>query len=84
MSMGKALTGLRDLHDLTQAGLARKIGMSRQHVCDVEKGRRFVSPAKAAEIARRLGHPEAYFVRLALQDTVSQGGLSYRVLIEAA
>jgi transcriptional regulator with XRE-family HTH domain len=82
--MGAALAGLRDLHDLSQADLARRIGMSRQHVCDIEKRRRFVSPAKAAEIARRLGHPEAYFVKLALQDIVNHDGLKYKVNVEAA
>jgi transcriptional regulator with XRE-family HTH domain len=82
--MGAALAGLRDLHDLTQVELARRVGMSRQHICDIEKHRRFVSPAKAAEIAKRLGHPEAYFVKLALQDIVNHDGLKYKVNVEAA
>jgi len=84
LSMGAALAGLRDLHALTQTELARRIGMSRQHICDIEKRRRFVSPAKAAEIAKRLGHPEAYFVKLALQDIVNHDGLKYTVNVEAA
>lgn len=84
MSFGMALAGLRALHGLTQVAMARRIGMSKQHLCDIEKERRFVSPAKAAAIARRLGHPEAAFVRLALQDTVNQGGLKYKVELEAA
>jgi transcriptional regulator with XRE-family HTH domain len=84
LSLGKALAALRDLHDLSQVDLARKIGMTKQHICDIEKRRRFVSPAKAADIARRLGHPEAYFVRLALQDAIDQEGLPFRVSLEAA
>jgi transcriptional regulator with XRE-family HTH domain len=84
LSMGAALAGLRDLHDLTQVELARRVGMSRQHICDIEKHRRFVSPAKAAEIAKRLGHPEAYFVKLALQDIINHDGLKYKVNVEAA
>jgi transcriptional regulator with XRE-family HTH domain len=84
LSMGNALVGLRELYGFTQVELARKVGMSKQHICDIEKSRRFVSPAKAAEIARRLGHPEAYFVKLALQDVVNHDGLKYRVNVEAA
>ena len=84
LSIGAALAGLRDLHDLTQVELARRIGMSKQHVCDIEKGRRFLSPSKAAEIAKRLGHPEAYFVKLALQDLINHDGLKYKVNVEAA
>ena len=84
MSLGKALIGLRHLYDLSQTELARKSGLSKQHICDIEKGRRFVSPAKAAEIARKLGHPEAYFVKLALQDRVNHDGLKYKVTLETA
>ena len=84
LSFGAALAGLRDLHGLTQTELARRLGMSRQHVCDLEKHRRFVNPAKAAEIAKRLGHPEAYFIKLALQDIVNHDGLKYTVNVEAA
>ena len=84
LSMGTALVGLRGLHGLTQVELASRVGMSKQHICDIEKGRRFLSPAKAAEIAKRLGHPEAYFVKLALQDIISHGGLKYKVTVEAA
>jgi transcriptional regulator with XRE-family HTH domain len=84
LSLGQALAGLRDLHGVSQTELARMSGLSRQHVCDIEKGRRFVSPAKAAAIARKLGHPEAYFIRLALQDSINQGGLKYKVQLEAA
>ncbi|MDX2145856.1 MAG: helix-turn-helix transcriptional regulator [Rhodospirillaceae bacterium] len=84
LSLGQALTGLRELHGLSQTALARMSGLSKQHVCDIEKGRRFVSPVKAAALARKLGHPESYFVRLALQDSINQGGLKYKVLLEAA
>ena len=84
MSFGLALVALRELYELSQVELAKKVGMSKQHICDIEKERRFVSPPKAASIARKLGHPESYFVRLALQDLINQDGLKYRVILEAA
>ncbi len=85
MSFGKALTALRSLYDLSLVELSKKVGMSKQHICDIEKERRFVSIEKAAEIARKLGHPAGgYFVRLAIQDQVRHSGLRYKVSLEDA
>jgi DNA-binding XRE family transcriptional regulator len=53
-------------------------------VCDLEKGRRFPSPKLAAKYARILGHDEALFVRLALQDQVRKAGLKLEVKVKAA
>jgi transcriptional regulator with XRE-family HTH domain len=69
---------------MTLAEFAGRLGVSRQNLCDVEHGRRSVSPARAAEWARALGHSEAQFVRLALQDQISQAGLKLRVSVDAA
>jgi hypothetical protein len=38
----------------------------RQYLCDVEKGRRRVSPEQAAKFAAAFGHPPNVLVRLAL------------------
>ena len=84
LTLGKALEGLRLGEDQSLAGFGRRIGLSAQKLCDLEKGRRHVSPERAAQIARKLGHPEAVFVRLALQDLVDAGGLRFKVQVEAA
>ncbi|MSO72567.1 MAG: XRE family transcriptional regulator [Rhodospirillaceae bacterium] len=84
MTFGKALMGLRELYALSQGEMGKRVGLSKQHVCDIEKERRSVSPAKAATIARKLGHPEAYFVRLALQGRINHDGLKFKVSLEAA
>jgi plasmid maintenance system antidote protein VapI len=59
--------GLRVGDDLTQAAFARSLGVSRQYLCDVEEGRRLVSPDQAARFARAFGHPPNVLVELALQ-----------------
>lgn len=84
LSFGLAVEGLRIRDALSQAVLAKRIGISRQYLCDVEKGRRAVSPEQAARFAKAFGHPPAVLVQLALQDAVRAGGLKLKVSVEAA
>ena len=49
------------------------------HLCDIEKGRKVVSPERAARFARVLGRSAEQFVRLSLQGLVDQAGLKMRV-----
>ncbi len=84
LSFGEAVESLRARDEITQAALAKKIGISRQYLCDVEKGRRLVSPEQAARFAKAFGHPPSLFVQLALQDSVRASGLKLRVAVEVA
>jgi len=59
---------------LSQAAFARKLGVTRSYLCDLEKNRKTVSPAKAAKFARLLGYSEQQYVRLALQDALKRAG----------
>jgi len=68
---------------MSQVEFAKKLGISKQHLCDIEKGRKFVSPERAARFAKILGHSGQSFVALALQDIVNQGGLKLKVSVEA-
>jgi len=70
--------------EMSQVEFAKKLGISKQHLCDIEKGRKFVSPARAAKFAKILGHSERSFDALALQDVVNQGRLKLKVTVEAA
>lgn len=84
LTLGMALESLRRGEELSQTEFARKLGLSSQKLCDIEKGRRQVSPERAAQFARQLGHPIEVFVRLALQDQVNEGGLKLKVSVEVA
>jgi transcriptional regulator with XRE-family HTH domain len=84
LTFGAAVEALRIGDEISQAAFARKLGVSRQYLCDVEKGRRLVSPEQAARFARAFGHPPNVLVRLALQDAVSAGGLKLKVRVDAA
>jgi transcriptional regulator with XRE-family HTH domain len=84
LTLGKVVRGVREGEELTLEAFAKKLGVSRQNLCDVEKGRKGVSPERAARWARLLGYPEAQWVRLALQAELDAAGLKYRVEIAAA
>lgn len=84
LTFGGAVEGLRMGENLSQAAFARRLGVSRQYLCDVEKGRRLVSPDQAAKFARAFGHPPNVLVQLALQDAVRASGLKLKVTVEAA
>jgi transcriptional regulator with XRE-family HTH domain len=84
LSLGKAVESVRKSEGLSQDECARKLGVSKSHLCDVEKGRKTASPERAAKWARVLGYPESVFVRLAIQAELDAAGLRYKVEIEAA
>ena len=84
LTFGGLIEAMRQVEGLPQVEFAKKLGISKQHLCDIEKRRKFVSPERAAKFARILGHSEQSFVALALQDIVNQGGLKLKVNVEAA
>jgi transcriptional regulator with XRE-family HTH domain len=84
LTLGRAISAIRKCEEFTQVEFANKLGISRAHLCDIEKGRKMVSPALAAKYARALGESESQFVRLALQDELERAGLHYSVHLEAA
>ncbi len=84
LTLGRAIESLRKVQELSQDECARKLGVSKSHLCDVEKGRKTVSPERAAKWARALGYPESVLVRLAIQGELDAAGLKYKVEIEAA
>ncbi|OFZ82905.1 MAG: hypothetical protein A2583_16650 [Bdellovibrionales bacterium RIFOXYD1_FULL_53_11] len=82
MTFGMAIESLREREGISQSGFARRIGVSKQYLCDIEKGRRMVSTEQAARFARAFGHPPSLFVRLAIQDDIRASGLKLKVTIE--
>ena len=84
LTFGRMLESFRLCDELSQAELARTLGIPRQHLCDIEKGRRQVSVERAAGFARILGYSEHQFVTLALEDQLRNAGLRMKVKVEAA
>jgi antitoxin HigA-1 len=84
LTLGTALAGLREADEHSLAEFAKVLGISRSHLCDIEQGRRAVTPERAARFAQALRQSEAQFVRLALQDQVRGAGLKLTVEVKAA
>ncbi|HJX53933.1 MAG TPA: helix-turn-helix transcriptional regulator [Polyangia bacterium] len=84
LTLGAALSGLREADERSLAEFARLLRISRSHLCDIEQGRRAVSPERAARFAQALNQSEAQFVRLALQDQIRSAGLKLTVEVKAA
>lgn len=82
LTFGMAVESLRLRDEFSQTLFAKKLGVSRQYLCDVEKGRRLVSPEQAARFAKAFGHPPKVLVQLSLQDSIRESGLKLKVIIE--
>lgn len=84
MTFGAMLESLRRCDELSQVEMAKKLGVSRANLCDIEKGRRPVTPEKAAEFAEILGYSVNQFVAQAIEDSLKRIGLKLKVEIKAA
>jgi transcriptional regulator with XRE-family HTH domain len=84
LTFGEMLSSIRLGDETTQVDFADRLGISKSHLCDIEKNRKTVSPARAARFAEVLGYNTEQFVRLALQDQIEQAGLRLIVRVEAA
>lgn len=72
LTLSGLLYAIRVGEEMSQAEFALCLGISKSHICDIEKGRKHVSPMRAMQFAKILKYSEAQFLRLALQDIVNQ------------
>jgi transcriptional regulator with XRE-family HTH domain len=84
MTFGIFLSSMREADEMSLAGFASKLSLSRANLCDLEKGRKIPSPERAARIANDLGVPEKVLIQLAIQDTLRNAKLHYEVGIRKA
>lgn len=84
LTFGQMLSAIREADEQSLAQFASRLGVSRQHLHQLESGQKRVSPERAVRFARILGHSEVYFVQLALQDLVDDAGVSAKVEVKVA
>ena len=58
LSLGALLAAIREGEGWSQAHMGEVLGVSRAHVCDIEKGRRLVTPDRAVRWANKVGYGE--------------------------
>ncbi len=79
VSFGGLLESLRQGEEISQIDFAKQLKISPSHLCDIEMGRKFVSPGRAAKFAKILNRSPKQFVRLSLQQMLDNDGLDMKV-----
>lgn len=82
MTVGLFLRSIREAEGHSQSAFAKKLKLSRANLCDIEKGRKNVSPERAVLLAKALSVPETVLIQLSLQDTLRAAHLNYTVEIK--
>ena len=78
------MLGSRTTLDLTQVEMAKKLGISKAALCEIEKGRTLVSPEAAVRYAKKAGFSEAVALEACFQDQLRKAKIKKRVRIENA
>lgn len=84
LTVGEVLHTWRTSEELSLKEFGKTIGMSVSNLCDIEKGRKGLSPEKAEQIAKSIGMPAALLVRLCIEESLRAAGLHYRVELKPA
>lgn len=79
LTIGELIYSIRVGEEITQQEFAKILGVSKSHLCDIEKGRKVVSVDRAYNFAQKLGYPEKQFVKLALQQILDSSGIELKV-----
>jgi len=81
ISFGEMLYSLRLTSNVNQVEMAKKLGISKQELCNIEKCRKLVSVERAKSFALALEMPPRTFAKYALQDQLNAAGIDGEVEI---
>ncbi|MEO8219051.1 MAG: helix-turn-helix transcriptional regulator [Acidobacteriota bacterium] len=84
LTFGQLLSAQREAEEASVSQFAAKLGISRQHLHQLESGQKRVSPERAVRFARAVGQSEAYFLQLALQDLANDSGIGAHIEVRVA
>ena len=76
------LNAIRVTDEYTQIQYAKKLKISRQELCNIEKNRKIVSVERAVKFAKKLGYSPKVFAKYALQDQLDRAGIKGEVVIK--
>lgn len=80
---GDMLLSFRKAQELSQVEMAKRLGISKQDLCNIEKGRKLVSVERAVSFANALGIPAKTFAKYVLQDQLQKAGLKEEIEINS-
>ena len=81
LTLADLLLIYREDKKLTQTEMAGKLGISKQNLCDFEKGRRLAGVKMVAKWAKKLKHPQEVWIQIVLQDQLRRNNLNLTVSI---
>ncbi len=84
ISFGGFLRAARINKEMTQKEMSDFLNISKSTLCDIEKGRQYVSIELAAKIAKKCRLSEAIAVEASVRDHLRRSGLKLEVHIEKA
>jgi transcriptional regulator with XRE-family HTH domain len=84
VSFGELIKSHRLGDELTQVEMAQNLGISKQELCNIEKGRKIVSPERAKGFALLLGLSPEIFVKYVMQDQLKRLGLNTEIEFKKA
>ena len=84
IGFGEMIKALRNSLEYSQIEMAEILNISKQELCNIEKGRKFLSVDRAVGFAQMLGMPKLTFAKYALQDQInnSKSKISGEVFIK--
>ena len=80
-TFGGMLTHLRKSAGVSQVDLARRMGVSKGLVCDIEKGRRYASIKLSLAVAKALKFPREVLIQQVFRDQLKRQKLSFAVKV---
>lgn len=82
-TFGMFLRVARMRKEMSQSQFAKKLGIARGTLCDIEKGRQLVSPKLAKKIAKIAGLSPKMAIETCLQDLLKKAKINFKVQISA-
>jgi len=82
ISFADVIKSTRLTLELTQVEMANKLGISKQDLCNIEKGRKFVSVERAIKFASIIGQSQRVFAKYVIQDQIVKAGLNVSIEIK--
>ncbi|HVE44751.1 MAG TPA: helix-turn-helix transcriptional regulator [Gammaproteobacteria bacterium] len=84
MTFGGLVRSLRMSDEISQVALAKKIGVSKQFLSDVEHNRKDIGISFAKRVASALGYPIEPLLELLIKQQLKRQRLHYTVEIKKA
>ena len=81
ISFGEMIQAYRRSREYSQIELADLLEISKQDLCNIEKGRKLVSVERAISFAHSLKLPIKTFAKYALQDQLHKAGIKGEIEI---